>query len=155
LLYGPAHRLVRDDGNSLQAHQFVGQPPHRSLLTARGRIGAGERDHVRLGRTIEDASIHPIRPLACQRPIQPGFDELAADAHDRGGMDLQRPGNGLVGSTRAAFALVGLEQDAGAGQHGFGCLAAPNPGSQSRSASDNYTADLVLRMWRLLGAAEI
>jgi hypothetical protein len=70
-------------------------------------------------------------------------------------MDLQIPVNGLVGSTRAAFALFGLEQDAGAGQHAFGGLAAPNPGSQSRSPSANYTADLVLRMRRHLGAAEI
>ncbi len=132
-----AHRLV-GDGHHLQAHQLVGQQAHQLVgqqaqaparLAVRGR-GAGQRDEVRLLRAVQPPLVHAVRPSPLQRRRQPFGDELAAHAQHGARVDVQRPGDGGVGPPRAAVAVVGLEQDAGAGQRPGGRGPAPDEAAQ-------------------------
>ena len=107
---------MRDRLDGIEPDQLPGQQARRPARAALGRGGAGERDQVRLLRPVERPLVDPVGPLARQRRRQPLGREPPPGAQDGARGDVQRPGDGGVRPPRAAFAGVGLEQDAGAGQ---------------------------------------
>lgn len=72
----------------------------------------------------------PVWTLACQRCRQSLLDELAAAGHRRR-MDLHRAGHGRIDPGRATFPLIGLEHDAGAGEHPGWCNTRSDERAQS------------------------
>jgi hypothetical protein len=71
---------------------------------------------VRLLPPVQPALVHAIRALARQRRLQAVGGELPPYAQHGARVDVEGAGDRGVGPARAALAVVGLQQDAGAGQ---------------------------------------
>lgn len=85
---------------------------------------------MRFLRPIQAPLVDAIWAFAFKRWLQAIGHELAADAQDGAGIDVERPSNRGVRPTGAALAMIGFEQDAGAGQHPRGGDARAHQGAE-------------------------
>jgi hypothetical protein len=111
-----AHRLVRECVDVLQLDHALGQQAQRPAPLAPGRPGAGQGEEMGFLLPVQLAPVEPWGRPGQQRRRQPLLHEPLAHPLDRAHAHPHRRRDRRIDPPRAAFRLVGLEQDARVGQ---------------------------------------